>query len=182
MFKWLNGPGKVFKEPLQNSTNYLSAYDRQGNLLRVRRREEQKQLENAAINLEEDEEQLQEKEIQQGLSEAEVMENAQAREKARASKQDLEDRGGVPKERPSDLRPYPLNQNFQSQSVLSEDLRERIYQLVVEEEIDIKSVSAVFGVDIRRVAAVARLKTLEKQWVQEVSYLFSFSTQPRSFL
>ena len=35
---------------------------------------------------------------------------------------------------------------------------------------DISSVAATFGVDVRRVAAVIRLKTIEKQWVQEVSY------------
>lgn len=168
MFNWLNGPGKVFKDPLPNSTNYLSAYDRQGNLLRLKRAEQQKQLENES-ELEEDEETLQARELEEGHTEADVMKRAEERAKRRADQADLESRDGVPKERLSDLRPYPLNQNFQSQAVLSEELRERIYELVVEEEIDLKSVSAAFGVDIRRVAAVARLKTLEKQWAQEVS-------------
>ena len=68
-----------------------------------------------------------------------------------------------------DLRPYPLNQQFRSQAVLSEALREKIYELIVEEGIDLKSVSATFGVDIRRVAAVVRLKSLEREWVSEVS-------------
>ena len=67
------------------------------------------------------------------------------------------------------MRPYPLNQQFRSQTVLSEELREKIYELIVRERIDLKSVSATFGVDIRRVAAVVRLKSLEKQWVAEVS-------------
>src|SRR5215471_10098677 len=35
MFWWLNGPGAAFKHPLPGSTNYLSAYDRKGKLLRV---------------------------------------------------------------------------------------------------------------------------------------------------
>lgn len=34
MFAWLQGPGESFRHPLPNSTNYLSAYNRQGKLLR----------------------------------------------------------------------------------------------------------------------------------------------------
>lgn len=33
----------------------------------------------------------------------------------------------------------------------------------------LKAVSAEMGVDVRRIAAVVRLKQLEKQWVQDVS-------------
>lgn len=34
MFAWLEGPGESFRHPLPGSTNYLSAYDRRGKLLR----------------------------------------------------------------------------------------------------------------------------------------------------
>lgn len=169
MFKWLNGPGKVFKEPLPNSTNYLSAYDREGKLLRTKRAAEEKEPE--------DEERLQKRDLDDGLSETEVMRRADQR---KADREDLERRGGIPRERQSDLRPYPLNQNFSSQSVLSEDLREKIYEMVVEGDLDIKAVSGAFGVDIRRVAAVVRLKTIEKQWIQEVSRNFASGLTRRS--
>ena len=175
MFAWLNGPGKVFKNPLPNSTNYLSAYDRQGNLLRLKRQEQQQLEEGKQEELDEDEETLQTRDLESGMDEAEVMKRANERAKKKADKLDLESRDGIPKERQSDLRPYPLNFNFVSQAVLSEELREKIYELVVVDEIDLKSVSAAFGVDIRRVAAVARLKTIEKQWVQEVSHHQSLS-------
>ena len=38
MFRWLNGPGSVFRQPLPGSTNYLNAYDRTGRLLRAKNR------------------------------------------------------------------------------------------------------------------------------------------------
>ena len=75
----------------------------------------------------------------------------------------------MPSERPQDLKPYPENPFFVSQSVLSEGLREQIYKRVVHSGDELKSVSVLFGVDVRRVAAVVRLKTLEKQWLSEVS-------------
>lgn len=34
MYAWLNGHGRVFKEPMEGSANYLGAYDNKGNLNR----------------------------------------------------------------------------------------------------------------------------------------------------
>ena len=81
----------------------------------------------------------------------------------------MEERGGVPRESGRDLRPYPLNREFRSQSVLSEELRGKIFEMVGEGGHDLKAVSAAFGVDVRRVAAVVRLGSLEREWVKEVS-------------
>ena len=67
------------------------------------------------------------------------------------------------------MRPYPLNQYFRSQAVLSEELREQLYTQIVEYRHDLPAVAASFGVDVRRVAAVVRLKTIEKRWQDEVS-------------
>jgi hypothetical protein len=41
---------------------------------------------------------------------------------------------------------------------------------------DLQGVSAAYGVDMRRVAAVVRLKTVEKQWIEEVSLLIHPTT------
>ncbi|EFR01423.1 hypothetical protein MGYG_04429 [Nannizzia gypsea CBS 118893] len=38
MFGWLNGPGRVFKEPAPSGPNYLTAYERDGNPVRPRTR------------------------------------------------------------------------------------------------------------------------------------------------
>lgn len=177
MMEWLNGPGKAFRDPLPSSTNYMSAYDRQGKLLRTRpprqldgRRGHQQQVDQEVVP-EEQEEGLVKKEIADGLDATERQERYDARQLARDRKADLDARGGLPKERQSDMRPYPLNHNFRSQPVLSEELRETIWQQVVARGLDIGTVSAAFGVDTRRVAAVVRLKTIEKQWQQDVSRL-----------
>ena len=79
-----------------------------------------------------------------------------------------EDRNKLPKENAADLRPYPLNNDFRSQSVLSEEMRVEIYKKIVDEKVDLATVSALYGVDMRRVAAVVRLKTVENNWVAEV--------------
>ena len=149
---------------MQGSTNYLGAYDKSGNLLRgkeqqQRRRQPARQQE----DVEEDED--------DGLSKEERAAKAAA---------EAEERGGLPRERLSDLRPYPLNQQFRSQPVLSEELREELYKQIKVRRMDIASVSAAFGVDMRRVAAVVRLKTIEKQWQEEVSERFSLAVDALS--
>ncbi|KFY62354.1 hypothetical protein V496_04635 [Pseudogymnoascus sp. VKM F-4515 (FW-2607)] len=35
LYEWLHGPGEAFKEPMEGSPNYLSAYDKKGNLKRA---------------------------------------------------------------------------------------------------------------------------------------------------
>lgn len=164
MFEWLNGPGKAFRDPLQGSTNYLSAYDKSGKLRRQGRGPpRQAAFEESA----ESEDEILRQEEQDGIEEGEREERAKQRAADRAARE-AENR--LPKERESDMRPYPLNQQFRSQSVLSEDLREEIYRAVVKRKTDVQAVSAAFGVDMRRVAAVVRLKTVEKQWQAEVSF------------
>ncbi len=182
MWAWLNGPGKAFRDPLPSSTNYLSAYDKSGNLLRTRQDSapRRQRSESAEAELDEDEDDIQKRELESGASEEEVRKGADLRALRRREREELEARGGIPKERVGDMRPYPLNQQFRSQPVLSEDLREKIYELVVLDRLDLKSVSATFGVDIRRVAAVVRLKSLEKQWMEEVSTNISFTHTPIS--
>lgn len=66
-------------------------------------------------------------------------------------------------------RPFPANPEFKSQAVVSEEGRELIWKSVMEEGQPIKAVSARFSVDMRRVAAVLRMKAIEKQWKAEVS-------------
>lgn len=170
MWKWLKGPGKVFRTTPAGSTNYLSAYDREGNLLRAKRGAEK--VRNADI---EDEDVAAERDLSTTeLTEEEREQKKEERALRRAEYEEIEARGGVPKERQSDLRPYPLNQNFRSQPVLCEELREQVYYLAVHQGFDLSSLAATFQMDVRRVAAVVRLKTIEKKWVAEVSNLYFF--------
>ncbi|KAF3768584.1 hypothetical protein M406DRAFT_354926 [Cryphonectria parasitica EP155] len=64
-------------------------------------------------------------------------------------------------------QPFPSNPAFTSQPVLSEEAREMIWKRVFMDEEPIKVVSAQLGVDHRRVAAVVRMKTVEKEWEKE---------------
>lgn len=157
MFAWLNGPGRNLKDPLPGSTNYLGAYDKAGNLTRLRDQAERNQGKNQEENDNDESEDSERKEEEEGLDE-------EGRADARSKRGPK-----IPKERVQDLRPYPLNNQFRSQAVLSEELREELYRQIVVRKLDVATVSAAFGVDMRRVAAVVRLKTIEKQWVTEVS-------------
>ena len=74
---------------------------------------------------------------------------------------------------PLPAQPFPMNPLFRSQAVLSEAMREQIWEQVVVRNESLKAVSAVFHVDVRRVAAVVRMKQVEKQWQAQVgSFLF----------
>lgn len=64
--------------------------------------------------------------------------------------------------------PFPLNPQFKSMEVLSDQARELIWKKIMRDGETIKAVSAELGVDIRRVAAVVRLKEVEKDWEAKV--------------
>lgn len=68
-------------------------------------------------------------------------------------------------------QPFPLNPLFRSQPVLDETTKELIYDKVVSRGESLKAVSAEMHVDVKRVAAVVRLKEVEKQWTAEVSLI-----------
>ena len=69
-------------------------------------------------------------------------------------------------------RPFPHNPTFRAQSILGESLRESIWHRVRVQGQSIKSVAAASNIDMRRVAAVVRLKEVEKKWAAEVRLLF----------
>ncbi|CAJ2503606.1 Uu.00g110000.m01.CDS01 [Anthostomella pinea] len=61
-------------------------------------------------------------------------------------------------------QPFPLNPLYKSQPVLDEKARELIWEKVMRNGETVKAVSAELGVDIQRVAAIVRLKEVEKDW------------------
>lgn len=81
----------------------------------------------------------------------------------------VEPKGGPNYLGPYTDQPFPLNPLFRSQTVLDEGTRELIWEKVIQRGDSLKAVSAEMGVDVRRVAAVVRLKEVEKKWVQDVS-------------
>lgn len=71
------------------------------------------------------------------------------------------------KETTKTIHPFPENPHFVSEPVLSEASRQSIWKAVMKRALPLKAVSARFNVDIRRVAAVVRMKQIEKQWEHE---------------
>ena len=74
----------------------------------------------------------------------------------------------LPKENSEDLMPFPLNRQFRSQHVLSEELKDAVYKRVMVDGQSVRTVSATLGVEMNRVAAVVRLKAVEKEWEEQV--------------
>lgn len=111
------------------------------------------------------------------------------RDRNEASKSAEGSTGGTPAEDStgesdaSDLsarRPFPLNPSFVSEPILSEALRNAIYERVVVQKKSVRSVSVDFGVDMRRVGAVVRLVELERRWREQVISPFRLISQLNS--
>ncbi|KAF1941870.1 hypothetical protein EJ02DRAFT_454707 [Clathrospora elynae] len=175
-YEWLNGPGQQLKEPLPGSTNYLGAYDKYGNLVRAGhgwRREDAKAAA-AGQQQKADPEAKAEKPAetptpaaQESLDELEAaIRSGEAEEEGKTQREEKDD-GKLPPETAEDLRPFPLNQYFRSQPVLSEDLREAIFQRVKKDGATVSLASVEFGVSNERVGAVVRLKQMEKEWIAQ---------------
>jgi hypothetical protein len=162
------------KEPLPSSTNYLGAYDKFGNLVRAGpgyQRGAAKPQEPGETKLTETTNEAaastEETKTPEGQESLEALEDA-ARQEQAEKKDETQDDSVLPPETQEDLRPFPLNQYFRSQPVLSEDLREAIYQRVKRDGATVSLASVEFGVSNERVGAVVRLKQMEKEWVAQV--------------
>lgn len=70
-------------------------------------------------------------------------------------------------------QPFRLNYSFRSEPVLSEEFREVIWERVMKQEMSVAQVSRDLSVEMSRVAAVVRLKELEKNWESQVFALYS---------
>lgn len=85
------------------------------------------------------------------------------------------------KDRASNV-PYPMNPAFKSTPVLSNEMREQIYKRVEIEGASVRKASAEFAVSLERVAAVVRLKAVERKWQNEVSWFCAFISSLASSL
>ncbi|TGZ84379.1 hypothetical protein EX30DRAFT_338911 [Ascodesmis nigricans] len=73
--------------------------------------------------------------------------------------------------------PFPANRHFRVHPVLSDEFREAIWESVVEKGRSVRQTSMMFGVSLERVAAVVRLKAVEKKWVEKEKPLATFLTK-----
>jgi len=134
---------------LSGSTNYLGAYNAEGQLRRV--------VEAAA-----EAERKKKKEVGK-TNEPAKEDNPENPEEDGGFK------GETPPETTRDLTPFPLNRSFISQPVLSDEFREEIWKRVMQDGKSVREVSAELAVEMSRVGAVVRLKEIEKDWEQNVS-------------
>jgi hypothetical protein len=174
----MNGPGRNLKDPLPSSTNYLGAYDRFGNLIRGGATftpggaaKDVTDPKTSQIPAKADSTEAKAEGTTEGQESADQLDEAVAKqakeEKDQAEKEGTE-AGRLPPETLEDLRPFPLNRHFRSQPVLSEELREAIYQFVARDGHSLQLASTSFGVSNERVGAVVRLKQMEKEWIAKV--------------
>lgn len=78
----------------------------------------------------------------------------------------------------SDFKPFPKNDNFISQPVTSEALREAVWERIMKNGLSVKEVSKELGIEMSRVGAIVRLKEVEKAWQRQVRLHISLlSTQ-----
>ena len=165
MFQWLNGPGAVFKDPLPGSTNYLSAYSPNGQLIRSMDSDRGST----------DTAKLEEADTEQGAHQGSDRSSSSRRMNVASGQP-------IPLEEAEDMFPFPGNKGFRSEAVLSEELKDEIWKRVVVDKTSVRRVSADLLVDMRRVGAVVRLKAVEKEWEKKVrsfvcgGYAFDFET------
>ena len=147
MFRWLQGPGSVFRHPLPGSTNYINAYDQSGRLIRASEKDQKQDNSN---------------DEQSAPLPGEEGSDGKTSEKNYAIGR------SIPKEQLDDLVPFPMNRQFRSQPVLSDELRNEVWHRHSELKKSVRVISAELGIEMRRVGAVIRLKAVESEWVKEV--------------
>lgn len=174
-YEWMNTTGAALKEPIPGSTNYLGAYDKYGNLVRASPGWQRNKVKDAKEEPEEtaatpETAQL---EGQEPADDELEMSVRRTEEQKKGKGKGDEDDNVLPPETAEDLRPFPANKFFRSQPVLSEDLREAIYQRVKRDGATVALASVEFGVSNERVGAVVRLKQMEKEWIAQVRLQYS---------
>ena len=179
----------MFRRPLPGSTNYLNAYNKRGELIRQtlqnrqdeelgQQRKDQRKKQSQPRYEAEDEADREEK-AEEVLPDGEMARREETVRRLEAAATPSETK--LPPEHSADLRPFPLNPNFTSEPVLSEELREIIYVRVKEQERPIREVSAEFKVSMERVAAVVRMKQMERDWLAKVRHRFCYFVSPQSY-
>lgn len=76
--------------------------------------------------------------------------------------------------RNASLHPFPQNLHCKTASVISEDLKQKIYSEVVESNVLPQEIAHKYGIKLTRVEAIVKLQQIEKSWREQVCYFYSF--------
>lgn len=148
--------GNNFYDPIGYTTNYLGAYMPNGLMRRVV--DQSRKLERDKTKLKE---RLEEE--KDDKSRAKLMADL-----ARVEKRIEASKGQVPPAKDEDNKPFPSNPLFSSQAILTDIMKDMIFK-EMEEGINMRDISRRYQIDLRRVAAVYRLKLVEMEWKRDVS-------------
>jgi Eukaryotic mitochondrial regulator protein len=147
--------GQKFRNPVSNTTNYLTDYNSRGERVRAARDSASRRPARA------------------GEGSRDAPETADSKALEESAQDDARSRRG---QRPGEEtkagpQPFPLNPHFVSQSVLSESLRHEVWKRVQVDKKSVRQVSVELGVEMRRVGAVVRLYEVERRMKAEVRNL-----------
>ncbi|KAF2665443.1 hypothetical protein BT63DRAFT_459018 [Microthyrium microscopicum] len=90
-----------------------------------------------------------------------ALEAVEQEEDTKKGKGDSDRRKGL------DNIPFPSNPFFKSQKVLSEAIKEQIYQSVALKGQSVRDASSYYRVSMERVGAVVRMKQMERDWMEQ---------------
>ena len=81
------------------------------------------------------------------------------------------------------LQPFPLNTTFKPPAPISDELKDIIYATYMQNPVEygVRQLAALYGLSIKRVDAILRLKGLEQHW-KKVCLLFLTSCSVRCVL
>lgn len=76
--------------------------------------------------------------------------------------------------RNASLQPFPQNPHCKTASILSHELKEKIYKDITEQGLHTQEVAHKYGIKLPRIEAVVKLQKIEKQFKEEVSFIHFF--------
>lgn len=83
--------------------------------------------------------------------------------------------------RDSSLHPFPMNLECKTASVISNELKAKIYDDATVKQLKHEEIAQKYGIKIARIEAIIRLYGLEQQWKESVCILLSTYHMTRLF-
>lgn len=80
------------------------------------------------------------------------------------------------------LHPFPQNLHCKTASVISEDLKQKIYSEVVEANVLPQEIAHKYGIKLTRVEAIVKLQQIENSWREQVCTFRQFGAEMMSYL
>lgn len=163
MWSWLNTAGANFIQPSDSfQTNYLTGFTG-ASMFKVRRATEGRPAPRRS--------RINDRSGDSETADSKALEETAVDDSASSAQKILKAR-----------EPFPLNPDFKSEAILSEELRLEIWKRVQVYDQSVRQVSADLNVEMRRVGAVVRLVEVEKRMRAEVCQRLFLALAHRSMM